>query len=185
VFSAFQPTGVTQFFIAQLQRHSMMTGTGAAAMAKIENLPKKACDSSLIGGFLHDVGKLILAANYPKEYEGVLSASQEQRLACHEMELQIFGATHAEIGSYLLWLWGLPDAVCNAVAFHHKPTESSATALTAAGIIHVADALEHELSGSACHVEMDVNYLTALGLAGRLPEWRRACSKHRDDGEGA
>jgi HD-like signal output (HDOD) protein/CheY-like chemotaxis protein len=183
VFSAFQPTGVTQVFIAQLQRHSMMTGTGAAAIAKAENLPKKACDSSLIGGFLHDVGKLILAANYPKEYEDVLTASQQQKLPCHETELQIFGATHGEIGGYLLWLWGLPDAVCNAVAFHHKPAESSATTLTAAGIIHVADALEHELSASARHVAIDMNYLTALGLTERIPEWRRVCSKHRDDGE--
>lgn len=185
VFSAFQHTGVTQLFIAQLQRHSMTTGTGAAAIAKAEKLPKKGCDSSLIGGFLHDVGKLILAANYPKEYEDVLTASQAQGLSCHEMELQIFGATHAEIGGYLLWLWGLPDAVCNAVAFHHKPAESSSTALTAAGIIHVADALEHELSASACQVAIDMNYLTALGLTERLPEWRRVCSKHRDDGEAA
>lgn len=185
VFSAFQHTGVTELFIAQLQRHSMSTGTGAAAIAKAENLPKKASDSVLIGGFLHDVGKLILAANCPKEYEEVLTTGQKENLSYSELELHTFGATHADIGAYLLWLWGLPDSVCNAVAFHHKPAECSATALTAAAVIHVADALEHELSASARQADMDMNYLIALGLKERLPEWRRVFSKHRNDEEAA
>ena len=31
-------------------------------------------------------------------------------------------ASHAEIGAYLLAIWGLPYAVVEAVAHHHRPT---------------------------------------------------------------
>ena len=32
-------------------------------------------------------------------------------LTAAEAEARIFGATHADVGAYLLWLWGLPDCV--------------------------------------------------------------------------
>ena len=183
VFSAFRHTGLTPVFIGQLQRHSVTTGIVAHAIANAENLPKKACDGSLVGGLLHDVGKLALAANCPKEYGDVLAAAGKEGVTFNEMEQQVFGATHADVGAYLLWLWGLPESVCQAVAFHHRPVESSGTALAAAGVIHIANALEHERSGS--RVNLDMSYLTSMGLAEHLPEWRGLCSKYSDRQEPA
>ena len=183
VFSAFRHTGLTPVFIGQLQRHSVATGIVAHAIANAENLPKKACDGSLVGGLLHDVGKLALAANCPKEYGDVLAAAGKQGVTFNELEQQVFGATHADVGAYLLWLWGLPESVCQAVAFHHRPVECSAPGFDAAGVIHVADALEHECSGNT--VDPDLNYLTSMGLAEHLPEWRRLCVKYSDRQEPA
>ena len=182
VFSAFQEAGLNPFFIGQLQQHSMATGMVAHAIAKAENLPKKACDASLVGGLLHDAGKLVLAANCPKEYADVLVLVGKERIASNAAESRIFAATHAEIGSYLLWLWGLPDEVCRAVAFHHHPREASAKAFTAAAAIHVADALEHERTAvdPVPQMDIDLNFLESLGLAGRLPDWRRLCSEQLD-----
>jgi putative nucleotidyltransferase with HDIG domain len=183
VFSAFQGKGVPESFIAQLQRHSMTTGVVAHAIARAQSLPKKACDSSLVGGFLHDVGKLVLVANYADEYYGVLATARREKVPCHEVESRVFAANHAEIGAYLLWLWGLPDSVCNAVAFHHKPADCSSTVFTAAGTVHVADALQHEMDGgldSVFRADIDMNYLAALRLTERLPEWRNLCSKHSE-----
>ncbi len=183
VFSAFQGKGVPESFIAQLQRHSMITGMLAHAIAKAQSLPKKACDSSLVGGFLHDVGKLVLVANYADEYYSVLATARREKVPCHEVESRVFAANHAEIGAYLLWLWGLPDAVCNTVAFHHKPGDCSMTVFTAAGAVHVADALQHETDGgpdSVFRADIDMNYLAALRLSGRLPDWRNLCSKQSE-----
>ncbi len=186
VFSAFQNSGVAESFIAQLQRHSMTTGVVAHAIAKAQNLPKKVCDSALIGGFLHDAGKLVLVANYADQYYGVLAVARKEKLPCHEVEWRVFGSNHAEIGAYLLWLWGLPDSVCKAVAYHHKPAECSATTFTAAGAIHVADALQHEMDGlpdSAFRADLDMNYLASINLAERIPEWTNICKKHSGVGE--
>lgn len=185
VFTAFQEAGLNPFFIGQLQQHSMATGMVAHAIAKAESLPKKACDASLVGGLLHDAGKLVLAANCPKEYAYVLVLVGKERLTSHAAESRIFGATHAEIGSYLLWLWGLPDEVCRAVAFHHRPRESSGKAFTAAVAIHVANALEHERAAAdpVPQMDIDLDFLKSLGLAGRLPEWRRLCNEQLDKKE--
>ena len=186
VFSSFQHTGLPSAFIGQLQRHSMTTGMVAQAIAIAEGLPKKMSDSSLVGGLLHDVGKLILAASWPKEYADVLAAAGKEGVCSFDMEHEVFGATHADIGAYLLWLWGLPDAICSAVAFHHKPAECSDKAFTVAGAIHVADALERERAfspDSGRRTQMDMNYLTALGLADRVPEWRRICNRYAERAE--
>jgi len=188
VFSAFRQTGLTETLIEQLQRHSMATGALGAAIAKAAGLPKRACDCSLIGGFLHDVGKLVLAISCANEYESLIVASQKEKLTCHELEQRQFGSTHAEIGAYLLWLWGLPDAVCQAVAFHHDPAAFSADTFTAAAAIHVADALEHESSApahSAGCPSIDMEYLTRLGLADRLEAWRLLVRSSADEGSQA
>ncbi len=188
VFSVFDESGAAEPFIGQLQRHSMRVGMVANAIAKRESLPKTICDSSLIGGLLHDVGKLILAANCPEEYDEILAVARKEGVACHESERRVFGATHAEIGAYLLWLWGLPDEMCKAVAFHHKPAECSATSFTAAAAIHVADALEHEVEGAPdplYRVEMDMSYLHATALAHHVPEWRRLNEELVNRGEQA
>jgi HD-like signal output (HDOD) protein/CheY-like chemotaxis protein len=187
VFSAFQEAGLNPFFIGQLQQHSMGTGMVAHAIAKAESLPKKACDASLVGGLLHDAGKLVLAANCPKEYADVVALMRKESLTSYAAESQIFGATHAEIGSYLLWLWGLPDEVCRAVAFHHQPRECAPKAFTAAAAIHVANALEHERASvdPVLQMDIDLDFLKSLGLANRLPEWRRLCSEQLDKKEEA
>jgi HD-like signal output (HDOD) protein len=176
VFSAFRETGLADGLIGQLQRHSMATGTLASSIAKVENLPKKACDSSVIGGFLHDVGKLVLAVNCADEYKSVIGAARDEGRSCHELEQIAFGATHAEIGACLLWLWGLPDAVCQAVAFHHSPARCSDTTFTAAAAIHAADALEYESQepeNKFGKESIDTEFLSNLRLTDRLPVWRR------------
>jgi len=187
-FTALETSGLAQSLIGQLQHHSTITGIVASAIGKAENLPKKVCDSAMVGGLLHDVGKLVLAANCPAEYEVVLNTVKKDGVACYEVEGRMFGATHADIGAYLLYLWALPDLVCKAVAFHHSPADYSTTTFTAGAAIHIADALEHELTGVSDfsgRVEIDMNYCTLLGLAGRVPEWRRLCKKQIDKEEEA
>ena len=183
VFSAFPRTESKYFSISKLQRHSMQTGITANAIANTENLPKKTSDCSLVGGLLHDIGKLILAANCPKEYDKILAAAKAENAPCREVERRVLGTSHAEIGAYLLWLWGLPDAVCDAVAFHHTPAKYCARSFSAAAAIHVADALGHERDESPDVVgrpEIDMTHLKSLGLEERIPEWRRILDKFND-----
>ena len=188
VFSVFQESGAAELFIGQLQRHSMKVCMVANIIAKRESLSKKICDSSLIGGLLHDVGKLVLSANCPEEYNEILAVARKEGVACYERERQVFGATHAEIGAYLLWLWGLPDEMCKAVAFHHKPADCSETSFTAAAAIHMADALEHEVDGAPdpdCRADIDMNYLNRMALVDHVPEWRRLHDEFVNRGERA
>ena len=84
-----------------------------------------------------------------------------------------FGTTHAEAGSYLLWLWGLPDTVVEAVAFHHSPAKCPDHSFGPLTAVHVADALEHEITGATpvAQAALDMDYLSRIEVVNELPDW--------------
>jgi HD-like signal output (HDOD) protein len=92
-----------------------------------------------------------------------------------EAELEIFGATHAEVGAYLLGLWGIPTSVIEALAFHHCPAKSLVHTLNPLIAVHIANGLVeekdlHPLEGnSPC---LDLAFLTELGFLNQLNMWR-------------
>ncbi|GIW55297.1 MAG: hypothetical protein KatS3mg082_1701 [Nitrospiraceae bacterium] len=126
-------------------------------------------------GLLHDVGILILATCLPGPSGAVLARADDERRALADIERQALGTTHAEIGAYLLGLWGLCDPVVEAVAYHHAPLQCLAKTFSALTAVHVANALEQECLTSeedGPSVGVDTEYLARLGVAERLPQWR-------------
>jgi HD-like signal output (HDOD) protein len=68
----------------------------------------------------------------------------------------VLGATHAQVGAYLLGLWGLPRPIVDAVARHHDDSalegngdDVAAIVATASLLAHQADAAERSLPGNA------------------------------------
>lgn len=76
------------------------------------------------------------------------------------------GPHYAEAGAYLLGLWGLPMPIVEAVANHHRPGRIRFRGFWVGGAVHVAHAL---VAGEP----VDEDYLAGVGLAGRLPAWRK------------
>jgi CheY-like chemotaxis protein len=68
---------------------------------------------------LQDVGLLVLASRLPDLLDEVNAAATRAGRPSWQVERQLLGVTHAEIGAYLLGLWGLPPALVEAVAAHH------------------------------------------------------------------
>jgi HD-like signal output (HDOD) protein len=90
----------------------------------------------------------------------------------------VLGTTHAEVGAYLLGLWGLPDPIVEAVAWHHNPTGCPSTSFTALTAVHAADAILRARDG----VLPDRDYLQRLGLADQFPVWRQLRDDRRKTG---
>lgn len=171
VFSQFESSSPQGCFAAQVAEHSQHVGAAARAIARAEGAPRALTDEALVAGFLHDVGNLVLATGLPEEYQRVAASAAPTAI---EAEREIFGATHAEVGGYLLGLWGLPPAVVEAISLLHAPSETSNPKFSALTAVHVADALLTEASPSEAETPLDLEYLTRLGLADRLPAWRDA-----------
>ena len=74
-----------------------------------------------VSGLLHDVGRLVMVQKLGSEYATAVALSKEKGLPLHQAEREIFGVSHAELGAHILALWGLPEAVVEAIAFHHAP----------------------------------------------------------------
>ena len=64
-------------------------------------------------------------------------------------EREIFGVTHAEVGAYLLGLWGIPFPIVEAVAFHHRPNEVAPESRPLVAAIHIASGLIEEMTETA------------------------------------
>jgi len=175
VFSQFDGARATGLCLDTLWNHSAATGTLAKSICAAEDCETSACDHALMAGLLHDAGKLVLAANLPERYGQVLVLARDEAVAEWEAERQVFGTTHAEVGAYLLGLWGLPNPIVEALAFHHCPNEYIETTFAPLTAVHVADALEHGPDAAAAGRDvsrLDIDYLARIGLAERLPAWR-------------
>jgi HD-like signal output (HDOD) protein len=177
VFHQFASTMKSGFSVDELSAHSQRVGAAARRIAQAENAPSSVVNESLVAGFLHDTGKLVLAANLPKEFLQASILTSEQAMDPLEAERRIFGSNHADVGGYLLGLWGLPVPVVEAIALHHEPAESECREFSPLTAVHVADALvqnrSHSKSGNHL-ASVDESYLTRLGCAERLPVWRAA-----------
>jgi HD-like signal output (HDOD) protein len=133
-------------------------------------------DEAFVAGLLHDTGKLVLASNFPQSYEQVLARAPSGGMELLRAEERLFGANHAEVAAYLLGLWGLPIPVVEAVALHHHPRKCSHLQFSPLTAVHAADALVHwqtEIEAGTGD-SFDLEYLSALGLDGRVEQWRAA-----------
>lgn len=79
-------------------------------------------EEAYVAGLLHNLGKLLLWTNFPKEYETVLSLLEDQTDEC-EAERQQIGITHCEAGSWLIKHWELNSFMADAVLYHHEPLD--------------------------------------------------------------
>jgi HD-like signal output (HDOD) protein len=180
VFSQSKTLEGTTFSIEAIQHHSLAVGRYAQAIAKTEKVETKATDDAFMAGILHDAGKLVLINNLSDRYREALSFAHNNHILLIEAEKEYFGATHAEVGAYLLGLWGFPDPIVEATAFHHVPRCCSAKSFGSLTAIHAANALACELKNKVseeCSAQVDLEYLNELGLADRLHAWRQACEQ--------
>src|SRR5579862_669245 len=140
----------------------------------MEDADQKIIDEAFVGGLLHDIGKLVLASNFPAEYARIVEIGRKGAESLVAAEENTLGANHAEVGGYLLGLWGLPVPVVEAIALHHHPGKSPTQAFGPLTAVHAANGLLNLERGNSLDEEVDLKYLKALGLDVRLDSWRGA-----------
>jgi putative nucleotidyltransferase with HDIG domain len=146
VFETAVIPAVEGFSLQALQEHSVLVARVARRMLADRTRAETAFTAALV----HDIGKIVLAVSLPEPYAAVLRQSRETARPEHEVELELLEVTHAEVGAYLLGLWGLPLDIVEAVAYHHHPDLATPTDTLMA--LHVADALSHAPIGPASEV---------------------------------
>lgn len=179
VFSAFDHA-VKGFSIEEFWRHTLRCAALARSICQSAGAAEGIVEDAYIAGMLHDVGKLMLASRLPEKYQQAVRLAVERNVPLHEVEPEIFGATHASVGAYLLGLWGLPAQMVEAVAFHHTPGRSDPKVFGPLTAVHVADGLENQISVnvfSGAPTSLDEDYLAALGLLGELETWRAEAAR--------
>ena len=185
-FSKFKSVRAAGFSMEDLWQHGMQTAGFAKCLAQAHSAPLKVEDAAFIAGLMHDIGKLLLAANKPAVFEGVLARAAAQGEGFHTAERAVYQADHAELGGYLLGLWGIPDEVLQAVAYHHAPHRGRDKGVTALTLVHVANAFSNQ-GDALTEADFDAmglnrGYLEAAGVWEALPGWRHVCVEALNQG---
>lgn len=171
VFSQFDGNSRVAQNLPCLWEHSIAVSKLAQQVAAAENCAKVLLEECFTAGLLHDLGKLVLIAEFPKECLEVYATKSGTSTA---VERERLGCTHAEVGAYLMSIWGLPFPLVHAVAFHHHPAETAETKFSTLTAVHAADAICSEADPSPLNhdVALDQTYLRRLGLSEREGVWR-------------
>ncbi len=142
IFSSMDQSKLPGFPRQNLWEHSLLTGLTAKTIARKEHQGQTGIDHAFMAGVLHDSGKLVLAANFPEKYTEVLGLVQGEKIPVWQAERQVLGSGHAEVGAYLLALWGLPEPIIEAIARHHQPPPDPSP-VDLRILIFISNALEH------------------------------------------
>lgn len=118
--------------------HSLMCAVLADLIAKKTSYPHP--DEAFLSGLLHDIGKLVLLANYPDEYQEIINASENGSQLFIEEDERL-GITHFETGARLIKHWQLQSFVGDAILYHHEPLQRIVNALPLVKIIYAANYL--------------------------------------------
>lgn len=179
VFSMFDRMNIKSFGFERLWMHSWECGILAKRICSAERRDIGLAEHAFVTGLLHDIGKLVLASNLPDPNREVLKQAETDHIPLWQAERQMFSCSHAEVGGYLLSLWGLANPIVEGVTYHHNPSESLNRSLGPVIAVHVANALDHEYHNDLPHQEfggVDLDYILTLGLGEHFSSWRDTCS---------
>ncbi len=173
------------FSLEKLWEHGMRVGDFAKRIAEAETQQKELIDDTYTAGLLHDIGLLIIATKMPDEFRQTLQLVEDEKVSLLRAEKQIFGASHAEIGGFLLD----PQAIVDAISYHVFPSgtpeksyelideedEDTFAPLTA---VHVANYIcedqDSELDEQS-KVRVDGVYLDEVNASDKLETWWDIC----------
>jgi len=132
--------------IDELQKRSLAIAQLSSRIAQ----GREDTDAAFMAGLVSDVGQLILGSTPAGEGP---DNSQSDAI------------THAEVGAFLLGLWGLPFRIVEAVANHHAPQRNAHDKLGLPQIVWLASCLVYG-------EEPDPEYVKRIGAEQLLPKFK-------------
>ena len=77
-----------------------------------------------IAGLMHDIGKVVLDQFVKSTYPYLYRNANDQNVSLLDIEKEIIGMDHTEIGALLGEKWDLPDMFIDTIRFHHNPDKA-------------------------------------------------------------
>ncbi len=124
-------------------RHSLSCGLFARAI--MESADSRLSTKAFYAGLLHDIGKMILDQTDHERYAAVLEKASEGLYSLFEIEREMLGTTHCDVGRKALENWKLPLIYVESIWSHHAPVmviDDDQYRLS--GVVHVANILSHQ-----------------------------------------
>ncbi|MBI5836833.1 MAG: HDOD domain-containing protein [Candidatus Eisenbacteria bacterium] len=173
-----QDKGTSNFDRVLFWRHCVGTGLTAEILAEMLHLPL--APTTFSHGLLHDLGLLVLDRHLSHELEEILGVYEATEGDCtlFEIEQELLGLNHAQLGAELALQWGFPQSLVDVAANHHHPRITADTTMEC--IVHLACAMTDQQQLCRCDqaeaVFEDARRFLGLGH-GQLHEARETMSR--------
>ena len=119
VFKKFEENKLVENLLVSIWAHSLsVANSSKRIITKFGNNPK-AKDDAYMAGLLHDIGKIVILSESSYR-NSIYNLMENEQLTFNEAEVKILGTNHAEVGGYLLRLWGLSELITESVLYHHN-----------------------------------------------------------------
>ncbi|MBN2162790.1 MAG: HDOD domain-containing protein [Pontiellaceae bacterium] len=178
IFNQFDEKSIREFNIRAIYDHSLNVARLAKFLTLEITKDQKKAEETMVAGLMHDIGILVAISSKNETWKNLYRPGDNMKSPLHEQEMSCLGTTHGALGAYLVGLWGLPDDIIDAIAFHHTPINApdskSFSILTA---IHLAECIESIIdTGLASDGRTpDMPYLEQVGIADRIDELIERC----------
>jgi HD-like signal output (HDOD) protein len=122
--------------------HSIACGLTARVIATYRH--ETNVERFYVMGMFHDLGRLVLLLNFADQVKDIALQVNDGNVDFHQLEREVIGCDHAEVGGALLKRWNLPESLSEPVACQHDPSRAIHSPVDAA-ILHIADIIAHAL----------------------------------------
>jgi HD-like signal output (HDOD) protein len=124
-------TGIPVAKLEKMHRSALDAAALACRMVKPEDQR-----TAFTAALLCDIGALVLEQGAPDEVTAVKEHAEEFMVPIHVAEKELLGSSHADVGGYVLGLWGVPPVIVDAVLGHHELPKTAAAITAAVYIAH-------------------------------------------------
>lgn len=187
IFRTFMPKRpIPGFSFEDFHQHSQLTARIASEIGKEARIS----NAVAVGALLHDIGKLVIAERAPEHLTRAIQGVRQDRRPLYMIEEELVGVSHAEVGAYLLSLWGLPSPVVEAVAHHHHPERVAQDKIDMMSVVYLSNVLAHEHSASRGKSAqpslcIDPSVLAIASVNDNLAEWHEMAEGVAQEAQGA
>ena len=127
------------FTAKDLWTHCIAVGVAARELAKQMKLP--IADEAFLAGLIHDTGMLVGLQVWPDKLREACEAARKSERDFCEVEREITGTDHQQLGQGLAELWKFPRSCQLVAGYHHRPTQLSDNNRMLVTLVYIADTM--------------------------------------------
>ncbi|QOV91763.1 HDOD domain-containing protein [Humisphaera borealis] len=150
------------FSAKDLWRHCIAVGVASRDLAKQMKLPM--AEEAFLAGMIHDMGILVSMQLWPEQIRAVCDrashaiGASDAATFC-EMEREMIGADHQQLGLALAEQWKFPQACQLVAGNHHNPSALGGQSRLLVSVVYAADTIccqsKHGFNLTAINQKLD------------------------------
>ena len=109
--------------------HSFGVGIASKIIAKKIGIDSKLLEEYFAAGLMHDIGRIVINNFFPEEMKKIQEMISEKKYSILDVEKNVLGLTHEEIGIAIGKKWQFENNFLYAVGRHHNPVTTGSSSI--------------------------------------------------------